>query len=154
MILGSAEGHRGGGAEMTLTWVGIAGAVVLGIGFGVWLLGRRGRVNPLSRLVLGALGTEWAERTGADVEAVRAAALRGEPTEVRTQLAALVDDVEVGFEFNGASEVHTSIRCQYLDGTSATTATLDVAWEDVPQEVRADFLRTGEKTHSRRWSLS
>jgi hypothetical protein len=149
--------------QMTVTWVVVAVVVVVvGVAVVGWLLRQRNRpdreppvrVNPLSRLVVDALGAEWADRTGADVEAVRRAVLRGEPAVVRSHLAALIGDVEVGFEFNGAGPVRISVQCKYADGTSATTATMDVPWEEVPQEVRAQRLRSGDKALSRHWSIS
>jgi hypothetical protein len=140
---------------MIATWV-IVGAVVVAIGvaIAVWLRNRPGRPDPLSGLVVDALGADWADRTGADVNTVRSAALRGQPAQVRSHLAALIEDVEVGFEFDGAGPARVSVQCRYADGTSATTATMDVPWENVPQEVRAQFLRTGDKTTSRHWSVS
>ena len=140
--------------QMIVTWVIIA-AVVVAVGAVVvtWLRTRQPRADPMSGLVVDALGADWADRTSADVQTVRSAALRGQPTQVRSQLAAMVDDVEVGFEFNGADPIYTSVRCRYADGTSATT-TMDLPWERVPQEVRAQFLRNGNKKLSRNWSIS
>lgn len=161
MALISSNGDQGVAAEknsveMIVTWVVIAVAVAVGVAVVGWLLRDRShtRVNPLSRLVADALGAEWAGRTGADVEAVRSAALRGEPSQVRSQLASLIEDVEVGFEFNGAGPVRTSVRCKYADGTSATTVAMDLPWEDVPQDVRAQFMRSGDKALSRHWNVS
>jgi hypothetical protein len=107
----------------------------------------------MSGLVADALGADWADRTSADAETLRSAALRGQPAGVRSQLAALVEDVEVGFEFDGAGPVHALVQCRYADGTSTTT-TMDLPWERVPAEIRAQFLRNGGKVLSRHWSIS
>jgi hypothetical protein len=141
--------------QMIVTWV-IVGAVVVAIAVAVAVLlrNRPGRPDPLSGLVVDALGADWADRTGANVDTVRSAALRGQPAQVRSHLASLVEDVEVGFEFDGAGPTRVSVQCRYTDGTSATTATMDVPWEKIPQEVRAQFLRSGDKTVSRHWSVS
>lgn len=141
--------------QMIVTWV-IVAAVVAAIGIGVvaWLRNRSNRPDPLSGLVVDALGADWADRTGADAETVRRATLRGQPAQVRSHLAALVEDVEVGFVFDGAGPTRVRVQCRYTDGTSATTATMDVPWEKVPQEVRAQFIRSGDKTVNRHWSVS
>jgi hypothetical protein len=141
--------------QMIVTWVIVAAVVVaVGVAVVVWLRKGPSRVDPLAGLVIDALGADWADRTGADVETVRSAALHGQPAQVRSHLAALIEDVEVGFESDGAGPVRISVRCKYADGTSETTATMDVPWEKVPQEVRAQFLRSGDKTVSRHWSVS
>ena len=142
--------------QMVVIWVigGVvvaAAAVVAG-----WLLARRRRDagDPLSGLVVDALGSEWADRTGSDIQAVRSAVLRGEPAPLRIRLAGLVDEVTVGFEADGAGPVRVSVQCRYADGVSAATITTESPWENVPQEVRAQFLRSGEKVLRRPWKLS
>ena len=148
--------------QMVVIWVigGVviaAAAVVAG-----WLLARRRRDfvrrrdagDPLSGLVVDALGSEWADRTGSDIQAVRSAVLRGEPAPLRIRLADLVDEVTVGFEADGAGPVRVSVQCRYADGVSAATITTESPWENVPQEVRAQFLRSGEKVLRRPWKLS
>lgn len=142
--------------QMVVIWVigGVvvaAAAVVAG-----WLLARRRRDagDPLSGLVVDALGSEWADRTGSDIQAVRSAVLRGEPAPLRIRLAGLVNEVTVGFEADGAGPVRVSVQCRYADGVSAATITTESPWENVPQEVRAQFLRSGEKVLRRPWKLS
>jgi hypothetical protein len=138
---------------MIVTWVILAAAAVaVGVAI-VVRLRTRPRVDPLPGLVVDTFGGDWADRTGIEAGTVRSAALRGEPAQVRYRLAALIEGVEVGFESNGADPVHTSVQCRYADGTSAT-ATMDLPWEKVPQEVRAHFLRNGTKTISRNWNFS
>lgn len=140
--------------QMIVAWVVVGAVVAVGIAFAVWLIRGRRREDALSRLVVDSLGAEWADRTGAEVETIRRAVLRGEPTHVRDHLVSLVEDVEVGFEFNGTGPARVSVQCRYADGTSATTTTTDMQWENVPQEIRAQFLRSGDKMISRRWSIS
>jgi hypothetical protein len=138
---------------MIVTWIIIAAvAVAAGVAVVVWRR-TRPRVDPLSGLVVDTFGEDWADRTGVEIGTVRSAGLRGQPAQVRYRLAALIEDVEVGFESNGGGPVHTSVQCRYADGTSAT-ATMDLPWERVPQEVRAQFLRSGTNTISRHWNLS
>lgn len=137
---------------MIVTWVIIAAvAAAVGVAIVAWLR-TRPRTDPLAGLVIDAFGEDWADRTGVEAWTVRSAGLRGQPAQVRSQLAALIEGAEVGFEFNGASSVRTSVQCRYSDGTSAT-ATMDLPWEKVPQEVRAQFLRNGDKAISRHWSF-
>lgn len=144
---------------MTVTWVIVAIVVAGAAAVAAWLLRRqpttagqaRPRADQLGAVVVDALGAEWAGLVGADGQAVRDAVLHGEPAEVRLDLAARVADVTVNFESNGAGPVRVVVRCVYMDGTSATTVTLEMPWDRVPEEERARFLRTGDKQLSRHW---
>lgn len=142
--------------QMVVIWV-IGGVVVAAVAVVAgWLLARRRRDagDPLSGLVVDALGSEWADRTGSDIQAVRSAVLHGEPAPLRIRLADLVNEVTVGFEADGAGPVRVSVQCRYAGGMSAATITTESPWENVPQEVRAQFLRSGEKVLRRPWKLS
>jgi hypothetical protein len=138
--------------EMIAIWVAV-GVVVAGAAVTGLLLWRRKGGDSLSRLVAEALGTEWAARLGTDAESVRAVVLRGEPAGVRDQLAALITDVEVGFELDGPGPAEAFVRCDYADSEAVTTVTLRLPWERVPQQVRDQYLRTGDKRASRHWSV-
>ena len=139
---------------MVVTWVVVGVIVVVAAGLaGFLLLRRRVGGDSLSRLVADALASEWASRTGLDLELVRNAILRGGPDNVYSELAALVADVEVAFEYDGPDRVGATVECRYKDGASVTTVTLKVPWERVPQPVREQFLRVGTKHASRHWSI-
>lgn len=143
-----------GSVEMTVIWVVVGVVVAAGAATAGFLWWRhRARVDQLSRLVAEALEAEWAERLGTDPESVRSAVLRGQPPDVRDQLAGLVSDVEVAFEFTKPGPVDTIVRCRYADDKTVTTVKLRVPWEQVPQPVRAGFLRAGTKQATRHWSV-
>jgi hypothetical protein len=146
--------------QMTITWIVVA-IVVVGGAVAAWLFTRRQperqtrpKTDQLTAVVAEALSAEWAGRIGVDSQIVRDAVLYGEPAHVNMKLAALVADVEVSFEPNGSEPVRVLVRCEYTDGTSVTTAKLEVPWERIPAEDRAQFLRTGDKDLSRHWTFS
>jgi hypothetical protein len=140
--------------QMTVTWVVVAivvAAAAAGIG---WLISRsRQKADPLTEVVADALAAEWASAVSADAESVRGAMLTGEPARVRASLVALVAEVMVTFEWDGAKTARAVVRCEYVTSAAVTTVTLEVPWENVPQDVREDFLRSGDKSRSRRWSF-
>ena len=148
---------RHGSGSATVTWVivgVVAAVVVLVAGCLAWWARNRRRDDGLSFLVVDALGGEWAARLGADAESVRQAVLGGKPARLRDRLAALVSDVEVTFEFAKAGGRGTAVvRCQYAGDGAVTTVTLAVPWYQVPQPVRADYLRSGRRHASRHWSV-
>jgi hypothetical protein len=140
--------------QMTVIWIVVAVVVAAAAVVG-WLFSRRGsqqKVDPLTEVVVDALAADWASAVSADIESVRAAVLSGEPARIRTGLARLVAEVMVTFEWDGAKTARTVVRCEYAAG-AVTTVTLEVPWENVPQDVRADFLRSGDKTRSSRWAF-
>jgi hypothetical protein len=141
--------------EEELPWAVIGAVAVVVAGAVVVMVRRRGRVDSLSRLVVAALGEEWATRVGVDADDVRSAVLTEEAPEVRTRLAELVDDVEVDFAFNGTASVHATVHCTYAAGAAVTTttATMDLLWDEVPPDVREDFLRSGDKSLDRHWAF-
>jgi hypothetical protein len=143
--------------QMTVTWIVVAVVVAAAAAVAGWLISRRGsqqKANPLTKVVADALAAEWASAVSTDTESVRGAVLNGEPARVRARLASLVAEVMVTFEWDGAKTARTVVRCEYATGAAVTTVTLEVPWENVPQDVRADFLRSGDKSRSRRWSFS
>jgi hypothetical protein len=147
--------------QMTVTWIVVAIVVVGAAAVAAWLFARRRpehqtrpKADQLTAVVADALSAEWAGLIGVDSQAVRGAVLHGEPADVHFQLAALVADVKVSFEFNGSGPVRALVRCEYTDGTSVTTVTLELPWERVPEEERAQFLRTDDKNLTRHWNFS
>ena len=148
--------HGSGTATVTWIIVGVVAAVVVVVVVGclAWWARHRHRDDGLSLLVADALGGEWAARLGADAESVRQAVLRGKPAGLRDRLAALVSDVEVTFEFAQAGGRGTAVvRCQYARDSAVTAVTLAVPWYQVPQPVRADYLRSGRRHASQHWSV-
>jgi hypothetical protein len=146
---------------MTITWIVVAIVVVGAAAVAAWLFARRQserqagpQPDQLTAVVAEALSAQWADRIGADGQDVRSSVLHGEPAEVRLQLADLVADVKVTFELNGSGPVRVQVRCEYTDGTSVTTVTLELPWERVPEQERARFLRTGDKNLVRHWNFS
>ncbi|EIV90794.1 hypothetical protein [Frankia sp. QA3] len=128
-----------------------AAAAALAVALLFWRRRSAPAGSPLSALVLDALQHDWSRRVGTSADDVREAVLRGAPTAASDRLRALVGDVEVDFTFDeGASPVHVVARCAYTDGNTIT-ATLERPWENVPQEIRAEYLRSGEKKIHRRW---
>lgn len=148
-----------GSVEMVATWIVVGIVVAAAVAGAVWLYMRRHSAerpgkDDLAGLIADALADEWAGRAGADSESVRRAVRRGEPAEVRRRLAVLVADVEASFQSTGpAGPVRVSVHCKYAVDGSATTVTMEIPWERVPQEVRAQFIRTGDEHISRLWSI-
>jgi hypothetical protein len=140
---------------MASNWIwAVAGVLVVaaaGLGGAFWYFHRR--IDPLSLLVADALAGEWADRTGRDLEQVRSAIVDGSPADVHRELVALVADVEVAFEHDGPGSVRAAVQCHYTDSGSTTTVTLKIPWARVPQPVREQFLRAGDKRSSRHWSM-
>jgi hypothetical protein len=140
---------------MVVTWIVVGALAVLAVvAISLLLARRRAGGDEMSRLVAGALETEWAGRIGTDTESVHRAVLRGEPAEVHRRLAALIADVRVDFEFDGPRHVEVSVQSQYSDDKAVTSVTLQVPWEQVPQPVREEYLRTGQRHASLHWGVS
>ena len=142
--------------QMTATWIVVAIVVATAaavLGWVIWRRGSQQKADPLTEVVADALAAEWAGAVSADTESVRGAVLNGEPAHVRASLAKLVAEVMVTFEWDGAKTARTEVRCEYATGAAVTTVTLDVPWDDIPQDVREEFLRSGGKSRSRRWSF-
>lgn len=132
--------------------VALVVAVVLGLAF-ILLRQPRKVGSPLSALVLDTMEDEWSRRLGAGTEQVREAVLRGGAGQLQDRLRELVGEVDIDFTFAGSAPVQILVRCSYADGNK-TTATLSLPWENVPQEIRAEFLRSGDKEVHQRWTLS
>lgn len=141
------------------TWIlggtaGVVGAlIVAALWWGVRVL-RRGETGParLGHLVLDTFGDDWAKRLGREPREVRAVVLGDADPAVARSLHDLVGEVDVRFDrLAGAAAVGSTMLCVYPDDRA--TAELRLPWEDTPADVRAEFLRDGAATVTRRWTV-
>jgi len=139
---------------MTVIWALVGVVVLAGAGAATFFVRRRSRADALSRIVADIMGREWASRLGTDVESVRGAVLRGEPAELREQLATLIANVAVNFNIAAPSNVGVSVRCEYADRQAVTETSARISWDLVPAKVREQYLRTGENAARCHWLVA
>lgn len=116
-------------------------------------LARDGR---LTAVVLEALAEDWAARMDARPDDVRAAVLGSGAAELRARLASEVREVEVVFirPATGRSDAHTIVRCVFGNPESASVTETITGWDDIPDGVRAEFIRQEIDEVSRCWTMA
>jgi hypothetical protein len=133
----------------------LAALVCLGI-LGLPLLARRraSRVtHELDGLVMTLLGEEWARRTGTSVR-TSGQFLRHPGHGLSPQILAVVKDVQLRFERvrDSSKRVKVQADCRFRDGGKDVTASAEIDWHEVPDTVRADFIRANPPHVQRVWT--
>ena len=152
--------RRGRNGHMSLWWWTGVGVEVVATALVVsrqWPrpAGRTGG-SCLSAVVLAALAEDWAARMDTHPDAVRAAVLGSGAAELRARLVSEVREVEVVFirPATGRSDAHTVVRCVLGNPESALVTETVTGWDDIPDDVRAEFIRQEIDEVSRRWTVA
>ncbi|MFF7650830.1 hypothetical protein ACFZCY_13395 [Streptomyces sp. NPDC007983] len=116
----------------------------------------RERGGRLTAVVLGALAEEWAACLDARPDDIRAAVLGSGSAGLYARLVSEVREVEVVFirPATGRSDAHTIVRCAFANPQSALVAETVTDWDDIPDGVRAEFIRQEIDEVSRRWTVA
>ncbi|WP_159073701.1 hypothetical protein [Streptomyces sp. RTd22] len=110
----------------------------------------------LTAVVLDALAEDWAARMDTRPDDIRAAVLGSGAAELRARLLSEVREVEVVFirPATGRSDAHTVVRCVFGNPESALVTETVTGWDDIPDGVRAEFIRQEIDEVSRHWSVA
>lgn len=107
--------------------------------------------DPLGRLVADCLGKEIARKGNLDESEVRRALASGQ--DVRGgRLGSIVRTISCQFsrQSPGAAAVDIELSCHWQDNSSTTTETT-VPWENLPADVRSEFVQIGSGRVTRSW---
>jgi hypothetical protein len=107
----------------------------------------------LDRWVENELARRLAEKVKASPEEVLRVFSTDNETELSRKVRALLGTVEVIFVQSSPSTVRRSIETQLMDGTSLSV-TSDTLWDDLPADIRSEFLKTGKKRISVPWKYA
>ncbi|MGW2330687.1 hypothetical protein ACWC5C_33750 [Streptomyces sp. NPDC001700] len=152
--------RRGRNGHMSLWWWTGVGVVVVAVALVVSRLWPRsaGRVRGgrLTAVVLAALAEDWAARMDAHPDDIRAAVLGSGSAGLGARLGSEVREVEVVFirPATGRSDAHTVVRCVFGNPESALVTETVTGWDDIPDDVRAEFIRQEADEVSRRWTVA
>ena len=133
--------------------------LVIVVGYAAWVVLRRGlRADPtrqIDALVVEVLGNEWADRLGVAPAAVRAAVLDGTDPSLVARLRAELDRVLIDYRrvAGVAGQVSATLRCGYQGSAAVVEGQTTLAWELVPEPVRAEFIRSGRDRIGCDWVL-
>jgi hypothetical protein len=104
-------------------------------------------------VVLEAFETDWAKRFAVTAERLRAAVLDGGDADLATRIDAAVGVVDLKFDAAGQKRgnIAATIIVNYPHDNATSTAQLTLPWDQVPDAVRADLLRSAQKAVFRKW---
>ena len=151
--------RRGRNGHMSLWWWTGVGVVVVAalVASRRWPRpAGRGRGGRLTAVVLEALAEDWAARMDSRPDDIRVAVLGSGSAELRDRLVSEVREVEVVFirPATGRSNAHTVVRCVFGNPESASVTETVTGWDDIPDDVRAEFIRQEIDEVSRRWTMA
>ena len=151
--------RTGRNGHMSLWWWTGVGAVVVAV-----LVASRQWPRPAGRagggrltaVVLDALAEDWAARMDSRPDDIRVAVLGSGSAELRDRLVSEVREVEVVFirPATGRSDAHTVVRCVFGNPESASVTETVTGWDDIPDDVRAEFIRQEIDEVSRHWTIA
>jgi hypothetical protein len=97
------------------------------------------------------LAAQLARRTSLSADSIVAVLEGAEDAGIRREIDALLEDVSVVFSRRSAGEPHQAhVRIAYTDG-STTAVDYAAPWDQLPDEVRAEVLRSGKAECVRSW---
>ena len=134
--------------------------LLLCTGVAVYLLkgSRRGtgarafRRNPGDSELNRVLAAQLARKTGFPEERIRAVLEGAQDLDIRRRIDGVLEQVTVTFSRQSSSDPHEAhLRILYKDGA---TVTIDypAPWDQLPDAVRAEVLRTGKPECIRSWA--
>lgn len=105
----------------------------------------------LSTLVLDAYGADWAERFGVSVDALRDSVLQACNAQLAHRIDKQVGVVDVCFEEARDARGLVRATVTYAGTDKRATAQVELPWDDVPGDVRAEFIRKTGGPVFRKW---
>lgn len=152
-----------------MKWILLTAALVAGVGSIVWRCGRankdagsprpetggpgaaqtsrrrRGRSQTIGKVVVDAYSTEWARRFDTSSVEVARGVLEGANPDLVRRIDEAVGVVDLQFTNprQDASEITATVAVNYTGTGSRSSAQIDLTWEDLPHDVRAEFTRSG-----------
>ena len=136
-------------SERGVMWIlgGVISAVTLSVLFLRWLRKSEDEnKSSFDELVAHVAAESLGKRLGTDEEAIRKALLdEGPDRSLRGRIEAAVDRIRMIFQRAGQpGRVLLRVEVLYRDREVHAT-TVEMPWESVPEEVRADLLRGGRR---------
>ena len=111
----------------------------------------------LNQWVESTMAAKLAAKLSASPEAVRKALTEtssaASDSELSQKARALIGKVEVIFTQNSASGVARSLEAQLTDGTSISL-TSQMQWDNLPAEIRSQFIGSGQKSVRIPWKYA
>jgi hypothetical protein len=110
---------------------------------------RKPETDPFVTAIFSNIAKSISPSLNANVADVRDAFIRWRETGIRSDLLAKFVKVECSFVKKSASVVTVTPRIAQTkeDKIKITTFEQDTPWEELPQEIRSEFIRNGGKEH-------
>jgi hypothetical protein len=107
----------------------------------------------LSTVVLDAYGTDWASRFGVSPETLRHSLARSKDPVLASRIDTEVGVVDLRFEEKGTgpTPVQATVMVTYAGTGGRATAAVALPWDDVPGDIRAEFIRKPGDPVWRKW---
>jgi hypothetical protein len=104
------------------------------------------------RVILMALGQDWAKRFGCTEDELSDALITGANAALADRVGRETGVIDLRFDTPaGGTQVAATLLVTYASTGERATARLVLAWDDIPRSVRGDLLRAAGTPVFRKW---
>ncbi len=141
--------------SLKIGWL-VAAGIIIGVGAAIYFLVKNHEEKSKSEIdkwFEQRLAIALAEKLHQPKEVVLQAIQSKSDDEITEKIREMIDSTQLTFtRTSSISNVDIRLNLDYKNGTSFSVAT-NRDWDQLPEPIRSEFLRTGNNTVSRPWQL-